>query len=410
MTVLVCHVMFLPSYKAMLDLGKQKMATPDERRARLLRAIEAGEEAVMGNGEGQRRMEDETEAGPGGGWWDHLLGNFFGGDEDAMFTDLRMNKRVFRLVVSAVDDIALARRGRRAFVFSHEERIIFLHVYLAFGIDVITMLLTPRIRTVCEIHRIAKSTCEMYAARLRGLFVVGRNEWRRDTNNVGYVIDCTVVQVKRPGVGFEEAKLWFSGKHHIYCVKKEVVVNSRTGTAAFVSTGRPGSVHDVTVMRSDSAAINQLVGRSTLLGDKGYRGGESSVPMLFVVEDETRRELRVQRTLVECFFGRLKNKYKAFGRKWFLGVDMFDGFFDCACALTNADILVNPLSVDDQRHNQNILNSWQAEEADRRESRRRRNEAYRRRVEAERSALGEELFPDDETQSLGSFLGPQFDN
>ena len=129
--------MFLPSYKAMLDLGKQKMATPDERRARLLRAIEAGEEAVMGNGEGQRRMEDETEVGRGGGWWDHLLGNFFGGDEDAMFTDLRMNKRVFRLVVSAVDDIALARRGRRAFVFSHEERIIFLHVHLAFGIDVV---------------------------------------------------------------------------------------------------------------------------------------------------------------------------------------------------------------------------------------------------------------------------------
>ena len=52
--------------------------------------------------------------------------------------------------------------------------------------------------------------------------------------------------------------------------------------------------------------------------------------MLFVVEDETRRELRVQRTFVECFFGRLKNKCKAFGRKWFLGVDTFDGFFDCA--------------------------------------------------------------------------------
>ena len=172
-----------------------------------------------------------------------------------------------------------------------------------------------------------------------------------------------------------------------------MVVNSRTGTAAFVSTGRPGSVHDVTVMRTDSAAINGLVGRATLLGDKGYRGGESSVPMLFVVEDETRRELRVQRTLVECFFGRLKNKYKAFGRKWFLGVDMFDGFFDCACALTNADILVNPLSADDQQHNQTILNLWQAEEADRLESRRVRNDAYRRRVEAERSALGTNSSP-----------------
>ena len=135
------------------------MATPDERRARLLHAIEAGEAVARGTDEQQRA--DDAEVGPGGGWWDHLLHHFFGGDEDAMFTDLRMNKRVFRLVVSAVDDIALARRGRRAFVFSHEERVLFLHVYLAFGVDVMTMVLTPRIRTVYETHRIAKGVCEI---------------------------------------------------------------------------------------------------------------------------------------------------------------------------------------------------------------------------------------------------------
>ena len=101
-------------------------------------------------------MEDETEVGRGGGWWDHLLGNFFGGDEDAMITDLRMNKRVFRLVVSAVDDIALARRGRRAFVFSHEERIIFLHVYLPFGIDVFA---TRRTGVVSRLSRAEKDRC-----------------------------------------------------------------------------------------------------------------------------------------------------------------------------------------------------------------------------------------------------------
>ena len=232
--------------------------------------------------------------------------------------------------------------------------------------------------------------------------VFGAGEWLNDANNVGFVIDCTVVQIKRPGVGFEEAKLWFSGKHHIYCVKKEVVVNSRTGTAAFVSTGRPGSVHDVTVMRTDSAAINRLVGRATLLGDKGYRGGESSVPHLFVVEDDTRRELRVQRSLVESFFGRLKKKYKAFGRKWVLGVDTFDAFFDCACAMTNVDVLVNPLSADDRQHNQEILNLWQAQEAERQESRRERNDAYRQRVESERISLADMLWR-GERRSLRAF-------
>ena len=82
---------------------------------------------------------------------------------------------------------------------------------------------------------------------------------------------------------------------------------------------------------------------------------------------------------------------------------MFDGFFDCACALTNADILVNQLSADDQQHTQTSLNLWQAEEADRRESRRVRNEAYRRRVDAERSALADELWL-DERQAFRSFL------
>ena len=159
-------------------------------------------------------------------------------------------------------------------------------------------------------------------------------------------------------------------------------------------------------MRSDNDAINRLVGRSKLLGDKGYRGGESSVPFLLVVEDETPRELRIQRTLVESFFGRLKNKYKTFWRKWVLGVDVFDGFFDCACALTNSDILVNPLSADDQQQNENIIDSWQADEAARRESRRVRNDAYRRRVEAERSALAEELGLDDRQAIQRSFLHP----
>ena len=99
--------------------------------------------------------------GQGGGWWDHLLNNCFGGDEDALFTDLRMNKRVFRLVVSAVDDIPLARRGRREFVFSHQERVIFLHVYIAFGVDVMTMLLAresePSVRSI-ELQR-ASARC-----------------------------------------------------------------------------------------------------------------------------------------------------------------------------------------------------------------------------------------------------------
>ena len=140
------------------------MATNGERRARLLRAIEAGD--VVGIETDYPPQHGEDEQGRRGGWWEHLLTHFFGGDEDVMFTDLRMNRRVFTIIVSALDDIQLARRGRRGFVFSHQERVLFLHVYLAFGIDVLTMLVTPRIKTACEINRIAKAICEMYRERL----------------------------------------------------------------------------------------------------------------------------------------------------------------------------------------------------------------------------------------------------
>ena len=146
------------------------MASTRDRRARLLRAIEAEDAEISVTEETPRQA---VEVGRDGGWWDHLLTHFFGGDEDALFTDLRMNKHVFRMLVAAVGDIALAQRVRRGFIFSHQERVLFLHVFLAFGVDVVSMLLTPRIRTRSEIHRIAKSVCGMSTERLKELFVLG---------------------------------------------------------------------------------------------------------------------------------------------------------------------------------------------------------------------------------------------
>ena len=108
------------------------MASTRDRRARLLRAIEATDAEISDTEETPRQA---VEVGREGGWWDHLLTNFFGGDEDALFTDLRMNKHVFRMLVVAVGDIALAQRGRRRFIFSHQERVQCLHGFLAFGVD-----------------------------------------------------------------------------------------------------------------------------------------------------------------------------------------------------------------------------------------------------------------------------------
>ena len=375
-------------------------------RARLLDAIAADEEARRGRPDetdalfvaGLRRDDEQ--------WWPHITTNFFNRDEALLFADLRVDRRVFAVLLDAVADLPLQTRGRRSFVHSHREQLLFLHVYLAFGTPVLSLLVTPRIRSVCEVHRLARKIALVYHRRLKELFIVNRREERTDERGIGHVIDCTVVQIKHPHVDFNEAKVWFSGKHFVYCVKKEVVVNAATGTAALVSAGRPGSVHDLTVMRANADAINRLVGGSVLLADKGYRGGRPAVPTLYVVEDGDADVFRTKRALVECFFGRLKKKYSAFGTKWTLSVDVFDVFFDCACAMANVDILFNQLQTPDIAYNVEVMARWQAREARRRQRRAEVNNAYRERTARLRLAEAEAvrrdiglvsslLFPED---------------
>ena len=187
--------------------------------------------------------------------------------------------------------------------------------------------------------------------------------------------------------------------------KKEVVVNAVTGTAALVSPGRPGSVHDLTVMRGNAEVINRLVGDAIILGDKGYRGGRSSVPSLFVVEDGDIHGFRDTRVLVECFFGRLKKKYGVFGTKWTLSADVFDIYFDCACAMTNVDILFHPLEARDEVFNRGVIAQWQVREARRREERAEANRVYRRRMGLERLAQAEAVSRD--IRVMTSLLFPE---
>ena len=278
---------------------------------RLLQTIAADDAA---------RLQDEAPVAPHGAdipqeeqWWDHLITHSFQRDETSLFVDLRIDRAVFNVLLNAIEDL-LQTRGRRSFINSHREQLRFLHVYMAFGTNVLSLLVSPRIRSVCELNRIARRIAFLYGRRLKEIFIVNREEGRTDPRGVGYVIDCTVVKIKHPCVPFNEAKVWFSGKHFIYYIKKEVVVNARTGSAALVSPGRSGSVHDLTVMRGNADTINRLVGDAVILGDKGYRGGTSAVRNLFVVEDVDPDAFRNKRVLVECFFGRLKKKYGVFGR------------------------------------------------------------------------------------------------
>ena len=76
--------------------------------------------------------------------------------------ELHIDRHVFEDVVNAVADIPLQRRGRRPFIFSHRERILFLHTFLAFGLHIAHMLVLPRIKSSSEVNAIAKRIASQY--------------------------------------------------------------------------------------------------------------------------------------------------------------------------------------------------------------------------------------------------------
>ena len=192
------------------------------------------------------------------------------------------------------------------------------------------------------------------------------------------VVDCTVCQIRKPALNFDDARRFFSGKHHVYCLKKEVCTNIRSGTAAIVTRSFPGSVPDITVLRSHAEEVNRLLQGRSMLADLGYRGAERDVPTI-VVCGQGQGPNRTKRVLVECYFGRLKRIWSVFSTAWALSEEEFDLFFDLACCFTNMDILHRPLREADREFNEGILNVVLDEREDAAERQRDANEAYIRR-------------------------------
>ena len=149
--------------------------------------------------------------------------------------------------------------------------------------------------------------------------------------------------------------MFFSGKHYIYALKKEVCVNVRSGTAALISNAYPGSVHSITILREHTAEVKRVLGGRSLLADLGYRGIQRDVPTAVICDQGQR--LRAKRVLVECYFGRLKLLWSLFSTTWKLDLDSFDLFFDLACAFTNVDVLHRSLRESELEFNEGIMNS-----------------------------------------------------
>ena len=193
----------------------------------------------------------------------------------------------------------------------------------------------------------------------------------------------TVCETRIPKKSFKEAKkIFYSGKHYFYARKKGVCGNIRSGTAAIISDGFPGSVHDIFVVRSRARQINETLNRRCTLADFGYWGAMHDVPTLIVCGRQD-QALRARRVFVECFFGRLKRIWSIFSRMWTLDEEVFDIFFDIACGLTNVHILRHPLREVDAVFDMGVLNLIKEQQKQRIEAQKAANDAYRRKRRGE---------------------------
>ena len=139
-----------------------------------------------------------------------------------------------------------------------------------------------------------------------------------------------------------------------------------------ISKEHPGSVTDLEVLRRHAEEVNQMLGETHMLADKGYRGN-TRVPNCVVVS-ATREVEKRQRLIVERFFGRLKSTFMVFSRCWELSGGCFSTFFNIACALTNLSIMVSPLNQDDWDFNKKLLKKWKRVAIQRVESEREKRE------------------------------------
>ncbi|KAH7822985.1 uncharacterized protein MONOS_12116 [Monocercomonoides exilis] len=124
----------------------------------------------------------------------------------------------------------------------------------------------------------------------------------RGMEEVALVLDCTVLLVNKTGKEFNCGSDCFSGKHKIYCVKVEVGVNPKTGTASTVSKVHGGAVHYYVVFREHYSQFAARLDGGKIMTDSAYIGAKSEFRAIITKPVGT-LELAAHRVIVERFFG-----------------------------------------------------------------------------------------------------------
>ena len=174
---------------------------------------------------------------------------FYDGDKEDMLNNLAFNSLFFISVLNLVDSIPLQRRGRPGFVQTNKDKLLFLIIFLKEGMRTLKTVCLPVLTEDSSIARNLEHSLTAFKDTIIRNAVEFKREHLDELPAISSVIDCTVVEISGPGMPFKKKDKYYSGKHKRRCLKKEIIVNIRSGTAAMISDEYPGSITDLEVLK-----------------------------------------------------------------------------------------------------------------------------------------------------------------
>ena len=111
-------------------------------------------------------------------------------------------------------------RGRRCIIRSNREKLLFLLIFMIKGVGVLEPLVHKLIKTREHVTERAKAFAALFRDNIVGGTVRRFDERHQSVPGASLMVDCTVCPIMRHKRSFKEAKVFFSGKHWFYALKK----------------------------------------------------------------------------------------------------------------------------------------------------------------------------------------------
>ncbi|KAH7821277.1 uncharacterized protein MONOS_8985 [Monocercomonoides exilis] len=136
----------------------------------------------------------------------------------------------FDMLLLLLDYELPPHRGKQKAIQNIDEQLFILLIFLHLGSTSMTELLTyPFYKSHSSVTQLLHSIVGNIKDTLVNLLLIFRKDRIKELQEVGLIMDCTIVPINRPSGKLADGMKFLSGKHYSYCVKVEIGVNPKNG-------------------------------------------------------------------------------------------------------------------------------------------------------------------------------------